>query len=302
MDQGPWAKAWGQGRSLKSPQERHSCAEGVKSPFSGTAWERITVAVKQLAFGAKVSLWNVPGTRGKGWEALTPRSCLLGRWDAPGSRPSGNFPQGHPREPHGALRLAPKLADPSAGPSRPSCPTGPQRCLPRVPAPFSRSVERVESRQARPALLGPPLPTPPSLRDRDPPSLPLMGLGPDLPTLGPRLCGPPRAEGGSAGRPVPEPGTVGGGRGVLLRETRFTRAAAHLRLLRPPPTGPACISCPCPSPSHAVKSVSSICPGRGSEGHRENPGAYEGRSPPKPCLQNPSDGPAGPPSAPRPSV
>lgn len=142
----------------------------------------------------------------------------------------------------------------------------------------------MRSRQARAALPGPPLPTPPSLRDRAPPSLPLMGLGTDLPTLGPRLCGPPRAEGGSAGLPVPEPGTVGGGQGVLLRETHFTRAAAQLHLLRPPPTGPARISCPCPTPSHAVKSVSSICPGRGSEGRGGNPGAYEGRSPPKPCL------------------
>lgn len=139
MDQGPSAKAWDQGRSLESPEERHSCAEGVKSPFSGTAWERITVAVKQLAFGAKVSLWNVPGMRSKGWEALTPRSCLLNRWDAPGSRPSGNFPQGHPREPHGALRLGPKLADPSAGPSRPPCPTGPLAQLaPRVVCPGSQ--------------------------------------------------------------------------------------------------------------------------------------------------------------------
>lgn len=155
MDQGPSAKAWDQGRSLESPKERRSCAEGVKSPFSGTAWERITVAVKQLAFGAKVSLWNVPGTRGKGWEALTPRSCLLGRWDAPGSRPSGNFPPGHPREPQGALRRGPKLADPSAGPSRPPCPTGSPRCLPRVPAPFSGSVERVGSPQARAGSLGP---------------------------------------------------------------------------------------------------------------------------------------------------
>ena len=194
-----------------------------------------------------MSLWSVPGTRGKGWEVLTPQSCLLGRRDALGSRLSGSFPQGRPREPHGTTRQGPELADPSAGPSRPVPDRTPHR-LPSVPAPLAGAWSNQGPRKPGPAPLGPPPPTPPSLREGALLSLPLLGPGTDFPALGPRLWGPPRAEGGSAGGLTPAPGSLEGGLGVLLRETRFARVAAHLCLLHPNPPRRPCPWSPVPAP------------------------------------------------------
>lgn len=282
MDQGPLAKAWDQGRSLELPQKRRSYAAVVKSPFSGTACRRITVAVKQSAFGAKVSLWSVPGTRGKGWEVLTPRSCLLGRWDALGSRLSGSFPQRRPREPHGTIRQGPKLADPSAGPSRPHARPDPASSAQR-PSALSGSTEQPGSPQARASSPRPSSTRPAIPQGRGSSVSALLGPGTDFPALGPRLWGPPWAEGGSAGGPAPAPGSLGGGLGALLRETRFARVATHLRLLHPNPPRRPCPWSPVPAPPPLMLgSLSpSICSGRGVRGVPGEPrGLRRSLSPP----------------------
>lgn len=163
--------------------------------------------------------------------------------------------------------------------------------LPSVQAPLVGAWSRQCPREPGPAPPSPPPPTPPSLRGGAPPSPPPPGPGTDLPALGPRLWGP-----------APAPGSLGGGLGALLRETRLP-APTPSKPAPPPPRQP-CPWPPVPAPSPLM--LESVSPpsvqGGGSEGHQGNPGACEGRSPQQLCLQNPSDGPSGHPSAPRPSV
>ena len=195
------------------------------------------------------------------------------------------------------------MLTPLLGPPGPMPDRTPHR-LPSVPVPLAGAWSSQGPRKPGPAPLGPPPRTPPSLREGAPLSPPLLGPGTDFPALGPRLWGPPWAEGGSAGGPAPAPGSLGGGLGALLRETRFARVATHLRLLHPNPPRRLC---PCLLSLLHPLSCWEVClplsvQGGGSEGCQGNPGACEGHSPHQSCLQNPSDGPSGHPSAPRPSV
>lgn len=174
------------------------------------------------------------------------------------------------------------MLTPLLGPPGPMPDRTPHR-LPSVPAALAGAWSSQGPRKPGPAPLGPPPRTPPSLREGAPLSPPLLGPGTDFPALGPRLWGPPWAEGGSAGGPAPAPGSLGGGLGALLRETRFARVATHLRLLHPNPPRRLCPWSPVPAPPPLMLgSLSpSICSGRGVRGVPGEPrGLRRSLSPP----------------------